>query len=316
MLARLLRFVILGQCLTGFGLGYLLFRFGHGPAWCMPLFAALLPVATMLVVDVFTALKSNARENTAHWWRSLLGEFWAGIKIFLLRQPWITQTPSVLPETGPVARVPVVLVHGYLCNHRIWDDVASDLRAQGHTVFAVNLEPVFTSIDNYVPIIDAAVTELCRKTGADHVAMIGHSMGGLAIRAWMRDHGIQKVVRVLTLGTPHAGTRVEPNGNTPNGQQMRWQSDWLAELSAKENAETHTLIRIALTPQDNIVHPQRAQVLPGLVPVVFEGIGHLQMCLDPSVRAWIREQLKDFTRDALNTGTDSSHKPFGHGTAA
>jgi hypothetical protein len=64
---------------------------------------------------------------------------------------------------------------------------------------------------------------------------------------------------------------------------------------ARENAEARALIRIALTPQDNIVFPQRAQVLPGLVPVAFDGIGHLQMCLNPSVRAWILEQLKDFS---------------------
>jgi pimeloyl-ACP methyl ester carboxylesterase len=295
MLARLLRFVILGQCLTGFGLGYLFFRFGNGPAWCMPLWAALWPVLTMFLVDVFTAVESNARESAAQWWKSLLGEFWAGITIFLLRQPWTTQPPSVLSAIGPAARVPVVLVHGYLCNHRIWDDVANDLRAQGHAVFAVNLEPVFASIDNYVPIVEAAVSDLCRQTGVNRVALIGHSMGGLAIRAWMRDCGVQKVARVLTLGTPHAGTRVEPNAGTANGLQMRWQSPWLAKLLARENAEARALIRIALTPQDNIVFPQRAQVLPGLVPVAFDGIGHLQMCLNPSVRAWILEQLKDFS---------------------
>lgn len=295
MLARLLRFMILGQCLTGLGLGYLVFRFGHGPAWGIPLWAALLPVLTMLMVDLFTAIKSNAHESATQWWKSLFGEFWAGITIFLLRQPWTTQPPSVLPANGPLARVPVVLVHGYLCNHRIWDDVATDLRTQGHAVFAVNLEPVFASIDSYVPIVEAAVTELCRITGANQVALIGHSMGGLAIRAWMRDCGFQKVARVLTLGTPHAGTRVEPNADTPNGLQMRWQSPWLAELLAREDAQTRALIRIALTPQDNIVYPQRAQALPGLVPVVFEGIGHLQMCLDPSVRAWIRAQLTDLS---------------------
>lgn len=295
MLARLLRFMILGQCLTGFGLGYVYFRFGDGPAWCMPLAAALLPVLTMLLVDVFTAIQSNAHENAASWWRSLFGELGAGISIFLLRQPWTPHRPSVLPATGSTARVPVVLVHGYLCNHRIWDDVASDLRARGHAVFAINLEPVFASVDSYVPIVEAAVTELCRVTGVNQVALVGHSMGGLAIRAWMRDHGTQKVVRVLTLGTPHAGTRIEPNVDTPNGLQMRWQSRWLAELAAIESTETRALISIALTPQDNIVFPQRAQVLPGLVPVVFEGIGHLQMCLDPSVRTWIREQLANAT---------------------
>ena len=29
-------------------------------------------------------------------------------------------------------------MHGYLCNHRLWDDVVRALRAQGHAVLAIN----------------------------------------------------------------------------------------------------------------------------------------------------------------------------------
>ena len=121
----------------------------------------------------------------------------------------------------------MVLVHGYLCNHRIWDDVAADLRAQGHAVFAVNLEPVFSSIDHYAPIIEDAVRALLQRTGEKQVALVGHSMGGLAIRAWMRAYGTDHVARVLTLGTPHAGTKLARGATTTNGKQMLWQSQWL-----------------------------------------------------------------------------------------
>jgi hypothetical protein len=103
---------------------------------------------------------------------------------------------------------------------------------------------------------------------------------------------------VLTLGTPHAGTQIATGTQTPNGRQMQWHSRWLAELSAGETDTTRALIRIALTPQDNIVYPQRAQVLPGLEATVFKGIGHLQMCLDPAVIAWVREQLSDLPAGA------------------
>jgi hypothetical protein len=55
------------------------------------------------------------------------------------------------------------------------------------------------------------------------------------------------------------------------------------------------LFRIALSPQDNIVFPQRAQTLPDAAVEVFEGIGHLQMCLDPKVIAWVTQQLDNET---------------------
>jgi triacylglycerol lipase len=125
------------------------------------------------------------------------------------------------------------------------------------------------------------------------VALVGHSMGGLVIRAWMRAHGTQRVARVLTLGTPHAGTQIAPGTHTPNGQQMGWRSTWLADLGGAETEVTRALIRIALTPQDNIVYPQRDQVLPGVEVTVFEGIGHLQMCLEKPVIDWVQGQLSD-----------------------
>jgi triacylglycerol esterase/lipase EstA (alpha/beta hydrolase family) len=293
MLARLLRFTILVQGLIGAALGLWLLPETHVPLWRALAGAALFPIATMLLVDLYSTLRSKADEPAAQWWSSLLGEFIAGLHIFLLRQPWTVAAPAVLPATGTPARVPVVLVHGYLCNHRVWDDIASDLRAQGHSVLAVNLEPLFTSIDNYASTVEAAVNELCQRTGARQVALVGHSMGGLAIRGWMRACGTGRAARVLTLGTPHAGTQIAPGTQTPNGHQMQWHSSWLADLSASETDATRALIRIALTPQDNIVYPQRAQVLPGVEATVFKGIGHLQMCMDPAVIAWVREQLSD-----------------------
>lgn len=295
MLARLLRILIVVQVLCGAGLGYLLARWAGQPEWCIPALAVLFPLATMLLVDLVSAWRARSGESVRLWWRALAGEFMAGLRIFLLRQPWTVHPPRVLPATGTQARVPVVLVHGYLCNHRVWDDVATTLRAHGHTVLAVNLEPLFTSIDAYAPILEAAVATLCQQTGARQVALVGHSMGGLAIRAWMRAHGSDRVARVLTLGTPHVGTRIEPRTRTPNGQQMQWQSPWLAELAAIESDTHRSLFRIALTPQDNIVFPQRAQVLSGIEPVVFHGIGHLQMCLDAAVIRWVADQLSEFT---------------------
>jgi triacylglycerol lipase len=169
--------------------------------------------------------------------------------------------------------------------------MAAALRARGHAVFAVNLEPLFTSIDRYAPTVEAAVQALTQHTGQSRVALVGHSMGGLVIRAWMRAHGTARVARVLTLGTPHAGTKLAKGSPAPNAKQMSWQSAWLAALTASEDDAKRGLIRIAITPQDNIVCPQRAQVLPGITPVLFEGLGHVQMCIDPAVMEWVCQQV-------------------------
>ena len=255
------------------------------------LFAVAMPFAVMVLVDTYSGVVSRAKEPLAVWLKSLLGEYRAGIVTFLFRQPWTTGAPTLLPGTGTVKRLPVLLVHGYMCNHRIWDDVADALRAQGHDVLAVDLEPLFASIDQYAPILETAVQSLLRHSGQSQVAIVGHSMGGLAARAWLRTHGLERVARVITLGTPHVGTQIPQHRPTPNGRQMASGSEWLQQLHATETSEVRQLFRIAITPQDNIVYPQRDQILPDLTAEVFEGIGHVQMCLDPHVIAWVKSEL-------------------------
>ncbi|MFY8044499.1 MAG: lipase family alpha/beta hydrolase [Rhodoferax sp.] len=301
MLAQLLRRILLLEGLFGAWLGYWLW----GSLVVSVVLALLVPMATLLISVVVSALLSRGPESGAHWWRALLGEIVAGVEIFLLRQPWARQAPRYLPSTAGTPRPPVVLVHGYLCNHRIWDRTIPQLRAQGHAVLAVDLEPVFTSIDDYVPLLEAAVAAVLLHTGQTQAVLVGHSMGGLAIRAWMRKHGLERVARVLTLGTPHVGTKLAKGSYTPNGQQMTWKSPWLATLAQGEDDALRSLLRVAITPQDNIVYPQRAQTLPGITPSVFAGIGHLQMCLDPDVNVWVLNQLADL-RPAFHS-TEPSH---------
>ncbi len=293
MLSRLLRRLLLGQVLVGALLGWLIIRQTGTSAWLVAVTALDLPLMTLLLVSLTTAIKSRAPGANALWWRSLFTEFVATSRVFLLQQPWACAAPAVQQASASPGRIPVVLVHGYLCNHRVWNVMSRRLRAAGHPVLAVDLEPLFTSIDLYAPIIEQAVLALCRQTGAEKVTLIGHSMGGLAIRAWMRSHGNSRVASVMTLGTPHAGTQIDARPRSTNGKQMLLRSAWLQELAASETASARALMRIAFTPQDNIVYPQRAQVLAGVPFTVFDGLGHLELCFHRGVIEWVLQQLSD-----------------------
>ncbi len=292
MLAKLLRRLLATQLLLGAVLGWFL---GHQTAlgyWLIPLAALLAPFAINLILIVSYAVKSRTPGQSALWWRSVLGEYLACCRVYLLQQPWANKPKLTMPPAGIHLKTPVVLVHGYLCNHKVWDKMAEQLRQAGHPVLAVDLEPLFTSIDRYAPIIEETASELCRQTGVDQVALVGHSMGGLAIRAWMRSCGTQRVARIVTLGTPHQGTRIDPHPKTPNGQQMFWHSDWLKALETSETPETRRLMHLALTPQDSIVYPQRAQLLEGAPVMIFEGLGHLELSQNRAVGDWVLSQLR------------------------
>lgn len=294
MLARLIRRFLLFQMLSGALLGWFLSDPSNTRPWVVALWALGFPLLIALTLTLKTAIQSRAPGDTGAWWRALPGEYVAGIRLYMLQQPWAKGSPPFQPATDPaLPGIPVLLVHGYICNHRVWDTAAKALRQAGHPVLALDLEPLFTSIDDYAPRIEQAVAELCRQTGTEKVALIGHSMGGLVIRAWMRAQGTGRVAKVITLGSPHAGTQIDPHPKTRNGQQMAWHSDWLQTLAASETSATRSLIRIALTTQDNIVFPQREQVLEGVPVKVFEGLGHLALCLDHAVIDWVRVELSD-----------------------
>jgi hypothetical protein len=87
------------------------------------------------------------------------------------------------------------------------------------------------------------------------------------------------------------GTQIHALVHTPNATQMAWHSAWLQQLAGSETDALRSLFRIALSPQDNIVFPQRVQTLPGVTPRVFEGLGHLQLCTSAKVRAWVCQEL-------------------------
>ncbi|OIN93124.1 MAG: hypothetical protein AUJ20_05285 [Comamonadaceae bacterium CG1_02_60_18] len=300
MLARLLRTLYLFQLTLGTVLGgYLAQRAMQqgDSAWAwLWLPAVALGVPLLLQVAVLAVSMLRARNQGSPWplwWRAFAGELRAALQVFLLRQPFPVRSNGVqmpLASGQTPGQLPVLLVHGYLCNHRVWDEVALALRKQGHAVLAVDLEPLFTSIDDYAALLNRQLDTLLAQTGAPQAVLVGHSMGGLAIRAWLRAYGSQRAARILTLGTPHQGTRIASASATANGAQMVWHSGWLADLAASEDAAQRALMHLAITEQDNIVFPQAEQVLPGAQVTRFSGIGHLQMCLDAGVIDWVCQQ--------------------------
>jgi pimeloyl-ACP methyl ester carboxylesterase len=123
-------------------------------------------------------------------------------------------------------RPPLLLIHGYQCNRGFWFRLRPWLEAAGWTVATHNLEPAWADIDSYADGIERRIDEVLAATGTQQVILVGHSMGGLVLRAYLRRHGREKVARIVTLGSPHQGTRLAPLGLGCNARQMRIDSSW------------------------------------------------------------------------------------------
>jgi len=293
MLAAFLRRLFFWQTLGFAAMGAWLVGVWQWQVWWLLAAWLALPLLMLSVWTAKLTLRSRPQGAVGWvWWRAIAGESWAIYRLLMRSMPWVWSASQLLTPMAPASRLPVLLIHGYCCNHGVWRDVAARLQALGHTVLAINLEPLFCSIDDYAPQVEQAVAQLRAQTGEQRVALVGHSMGGLVIRAWMRAYGDTQVAVAVTLGSPHQGTQITPHAKLPNARQMVWASEWLQALQASESPQRRALLRVALTEQDAIVFPQTAQTLPGVDSKVFSGIGHLQLCSDARVVAWLAAQLQ------------------------
>ncbi len=190
------------------------------------------------------------------------------------------------------ATPPVLLVHGYGCNSGYWAWLVPLLDAARISHAGVDLEPVGGDIDDFAALVEQRVRELCAATGAPRVVLVGHSMGGLVARAWMRRYGTDRVARVVTLGSPHHGTALARFGPGINAVQMRMDSPWLRALADAETAGVRALVTSIYTHQDNIVSPQTTSELPGARNVAFGGVGHVALGRNPRVLAAVMQELE------------------------
>ena len=204
-------------------------------------------------------------------------------KVFFWRQPFRSQViGDSLPRNGLRG---VVFVHGFVCNRGLWTPWLAILRARAHAFVAVNLEPVFTSIDDYVSILEAAVQQVEAATGVPPV-LVCHSMGGLAVRAWLRRCGAaNRVHRIVTIGSPHHGTWLGHFSRTANGMQMRLGSQWLQQLQSDEAGQGYEHFTCWYSNCDNIVFPASTATLPGADNRFIACTGHVTLAFHHEVIA-------------------------------
>jgi pimeloyl-ACP methyl ester carboxylesterase len=213
-------------------------------------------------------------------WRKEIFEWF---RVFWYRQPFRWGACDDHLPAGARGSAAVVFIHGFMCNRGFWNPWMQRLRDAGRPYVAVNLEPVFTSIDDYAPIIEAAVRRATAATGVPPV-LVCHSMGGLAARAWWRAqprHG--DVSRVITIGSPHRGTWLARFSRRANGRQMQLDAGWLAQLASDEARQPLPPLTCWYSNCDNVVFPASTATLPAADNRFVAGQPHVGLAFHPEV---------------------------------
>ncbi|MCX3058354.1 lipase family alpha/beta hydrolase [Streptomyces beihaiensis] len=245
------------------------------------------------------------------------------LELAILAGHLILYPSGVLPERRhpralPSARLPtadgppVLLLHGFIDNRSVFVLLRRALEQHGRQhVESLNYSPLTCDIQAAATLLARRVEDVCARTGRQRIDIVGHSLGGLIARYYVQRLGGDARVRTLvTLGTPHAGTRVAPLADAhPIVRQMRPGSSVVEELK-RPAPGCGTRIVSFWSDLDQLMVPLETACVdhPDLdvQNVRVTGIGHLALPVHPAVAAGVRRVLDtgqaEGGRPATSTG--------------
>jgi pimeloyl-ACP methyl ester carboxylesterase len=176
-----------------------------------------------------------------------------------------------MPEATPdPRRRPVVLVHGFMGHPDMLRPMAVRLLSEG---FPRAERMQYPSTRLPLESIAERVGEFVAGLGVDGtVDLVGHSLGAIACRAWIKCFGgASKVRRFVALGGPHAGTsfyRIVPPWLRPAFDPR---GPWVRRLAEGPEPVPTLVVRARY---DHQVFPPMRGAIAGAREVVLHGIGH------------------------------------------
>ncbi len=132
---------------------------------------------------------------------------------------------------------PIVFVHGYSGSTSNWNTMESRLLSDGEpgcAMFKFGYNSLGASNKTSARQLSNYVNNALSSTGQSKARLIAHSNGGLVSRWYsVFEGGSKKVSRLLTLGTPHAGTTWAYACISPACFEMRPNSSFLRDLRGR-----------------------------------------------------------------------------------
>jgi triacylglycerol lipase len=183
------------------------------------------------------------------------------------------------------AGTPILLVHGMVDNRSIFTVLRRSLRRRGfHRVITLNYSPLTRDVRLAATGLATRVEQLCEETGFERIHVIGHSMGGLIARYYVqRLGGDARVHTLVTLGTPHGGTRAAQLVPHRLARQLCPGSDLVEELAGPAPG-CRTRMLAVWSDLDQMIVPKRNARLahPDLDArnLLLRGVGHMSLPID------------------------------------
>ena len=173
---------------------------------------------------------------------------------------------------GPADRTPIIFVHGLYHNHTAWYLYLRWFRRWGWShMKAINLRGKFRSIQEFARILADEVEKVMAESQSDQVDLVGQSMGGLVVRSYLtEDSARAKIRRVVTLGSPHRGSKLAVFGLGQAAKEMVPGSAFLESLNQGFQIPKTGSFYAIYTIVDNMVFPNESAKL------AWDGVKNLE----------------------------------------
>lgn len=160
---------------------------------------------------------------------------------------------------------PVLMIYGFLSTRRTFEVLERRLRRDGYCVWSINLGGLFDAfntrgIEQCAELVRQKVERMYSRFDMGPLSIIGHSKGGLIGTYYVkRLGGEQRVRNLITLATPHNGSRSAYIGCVTMGMVSRsvWQmtprSPFIRHL--KIGAFPRSVRVVSISSQDDSVSP-------------------------------------------------------------
>ena len=199
--------------------------------------------------------------------------------------------------SGPVEKTPVIFVHGLYHNHTAWYLYLRWFRRWGWShVTTVNMRGKLKSIHEFARILAAEVEKVLAESQSERVDLVGQSMGGLVIRAYLtEDSALSKVRRVVTLGSPHGGSKLAVLGWGEAVREMIPGSAFLDSLNQGVQIPQEGRFYAIYTIVDNMVLPNESTKLAwdGVKNIETGIVNHVGLAYSKGTARLVRQCLDE-----------------------
>ncbi|MDE0151278.1 MAG: alpha/beta hydrolase [Bdellovibrionales bacterium] len=118
----------------------------------------------------------------------------------------------------------VIVVHGFARRARSMNQIATAVHQAGYEVRNVDYDSINKNLNDIKEEIYSKFDQYIFENPGKKIHFIGHSLGGLLVRAYLAENKLDNLGVVILMGTPNKGTQLV------NQYEDKWYFSWLGPV--------------------------------------------------------------------------------------